>query len=472
MSSFGALTTALSGLLTHRRALDVVGHNIANVDTAGYSRRRADLTAAGQSVVPALWARSTSTGNGVAVEGITRIRDEFLERQAYSAHGAASRLRVEAQQLGRIEQTLPEPSDVGLAAQLNDFWAGWDDVANNPGSMAGRIAVLQHGATVASSLNRVDAELRDLRSSALGELESLIAEVNSMAANIAELNGAVSRAVAAGLDPHDLSDQRDELVLQLSKKIGIETRPGEHGTVDVLLGGSSLVRGTKAQALQVTEPEPLGPPHAGTGLDRVEVQWAIDGYPASVRSGEAAGLLETLNEHVPRAIGELDAVAAAMVATVNALHSAGQGLDPVADVNLTFWDPAGTTAATIRISADVEGQPSRIAAAAAGAGALDASVAQQIAQLFADPAGPNAAYETMIGRLAVQTQSTARRSDIQQDVALRADDQRLSVSGVNLDEELTALIASQRAYEASARLMTAVDEALDTLVNRTGLVGR
>ena len=78
----------------------------------------------------------------------------------------------------------------------------------------------------------------------------------------------------------------------------------------------------------------------------------------------------------------------------------------------------------------------------------------------------------MIGRLAVETQSTGRRAAIQGDVALRADDQRLSVSGVNLDEELTALITTQRAYEASARLMSAVDATLDTLVNRTGLVGR
>ena len=157
MSSFGALNTALSGLLTHRRSLDVTGHNIANVDTAGYSRRRADLVATGQSVVPAMWSRTLNTTGGVNIDGITRIRDEFMERQAYTAHGSASRLRIEAQQLARIEQTVPEPSDVGLGAQLNDFWAAWDDVANNPGNMAGRIAVLQQASTVASSRNAPSA---------------------------------------------------------------------------------------------------------------------------------------------------------------------------------------------------------------------------------------------------------------------------------------------------------------------------
>lgn len=472
MSSFASLNTALSGLLTHRRALDVTGHNIANVDTAGYSRRRADLAATGQSVVPAMWSRTASPAGGVSMTGVTRIRDEFLERQALSAHGSSARLDVESTMLKRIEQTIPEPSDVGLAAQLGDFWAAWDDVANNPGSTAGRIAVLQQASTVASSLNRIAAEQRGLRDAAASELGALVSEVNAIARSIAELNGAVGRATAAGLDPHDLADQRDQLVVQLADRIGVTTRDGENGTIDVLLGGTSLVRGSHAEALQVAEPEPLGPPYAATLMNRVEVQWAIDGYPADVSAGRAAGLVASVNEHVPKAVTELDAVAAAMVASVNALHVGGQGLDPVADVNLNFWDPAGTTAATIRLSADVAGQPSRVAAATLGAGALDTGVAQQLAALFSSPSGPGAAYESMVGRLAVETQAAARRADIGAQVAGRADDERLSVSGVNLDEELTALITTQRAYEASARLLSAVDQTIDTLVNRTGLVGR
>lgn len=472
MSSFATLNTALSGLLTHRRALDVTGHNIANVDTAGFSRRRADLVATGQSAVPALWSRSTIAGGGVSVTGSTRIRDEFLEQQALVAHGSSSRLAVEASMLGRIESTIPEPSDVGLAAQLGDFWAAWDDIANNPGNEAGRIAVLQQASTVASSLNRISAEQRGIRDAAVGEIGVLISEVNAMSARVAELNGAVGRATAAGVDAHDLADQRDQLILQLSQTIGVTTRPAENGMVDVLLNGSSLVRGTHTESLRVAEPGPLTGPYGATGMNRVEIQWNIDGYPSTVNAGRIAGLLATANEHVPQAVTELDGVAAAMVASVNALHAGGQGLDPVADVGLSFWDPTGVTASTIRVSADVAGQPTRVAAATLGAGTLDAGVAQQMAQLFSSPTGPSAVYGTMVGRLAVETQAASRRADIQGDVTQRADDQRLSVSGVNLDEELTALITTQRAYEASARLMTAVDQALDTLVNRTGVVGR
>lgn len=472
MSTFGSMNTALSGLLAHRRALDVIGHNIANTATDGYSRRRVEMSAVGGWTVPAMYSRSTISGNGVGVDGVTRIRDEFLELAALRAHGSAARLGTESQMLLRIEQTVPEPSDVGMASQLGDFFAAWDDLANTPSDSAARIALLQQAATVSSSLNRVSTDLHDLRDGAVAEASTIVAEINSSAQQIASLNGAIGQATAAGLDPHDLSDRRDKLVLSLSDLIGVQARPGENGTVNITLGGTTLVRGSQSQQLQVKETGPLTGAYAGTGMDAVEVQWAIDGYPAVVSEGRVAGLLASANTHVPKALTELDAVASSLVTSVNALHQTGQGLDPVNDVGLNFWDPTGVTAETIRVSADVTGQPSRIAGAIAGAGTLDVTIAQKVAELHTKLGGPTDTYQSMIGRLAVDTQAVGRRSQIQMEVAAQSDDARLSVSGVNLDEELTALITTQRAYEASARLLTTVDQTLDTLINRTGLVGR
>jgi len=472
MSSFSSINTALSGLLSHRRALDVIGHNIANASTEGFSRRRVEMSPAGNQVVPSMFAKASATGTGVKIDGISRIRDEFLESRALREHGNLGRLSTEASTLGRLELTVPEPSDVGLSAQLGDFYAAWDDVANSPGDSAGRIAVLQQASTVASSLQRISADMRGMRSSSLSEAVTMVAEINSTAARIAELNDGVARANAAGLDPHDLADQRDRLIMSLSDLAGVEVRPSRFGSVDVTLGGTSLVRGSTSEQLKVAEPDPLGGAFVGTGLDRVEIQWATDGYPASASGGKLGGLVRSLNEHIPRALTELDAVAGALVVSVNALHTAGQGLDAVADVNLSFWDPTGTTASTIRLSADVVDQPSRIAAASVGAGALDATVAQRIAALHNSSTGADALYRDMIGRLAVETQAATRRVSIQGEVTYQADDARLSVSGVNLDEELASLITTQRSYEAAARLLTTIDQALDTLINRTGLVGR
>jgi flagellar hook-associated protein 1 len=472
MSTFGSINTALSGLLAHRRALDTIGHNITNASTDGFSRRRVEMSPIGGWTVPAMFSRSTVSGNGVGVDGVSRIRDEFLEMAARRAHGNAARLSTEAQMLLRIEQTVPEPTDVGLAAQLGDFFAAWDDLANTPGDAAARIAVLQQATTVASSLNRVSADMHALRDAAIGEATTLVAEINSSAKQIASLNDSIAQATAAGLDPHDLADARDKLVMSLSDLIGVEAKAGPNGTVDVTLGGTTLIRGNKAQQLQIRETGPLTGPYAGSGVDAVQVQWAIDGYPAVVAEGRVAGLLNSANTQVPQALTELNAVAASLVTSVNALHQTGQGLDTVNDVGLDFWDPAGVTAETISVSADVAGQPSRIAGGALGGGALDATIAQQIAAVAGAVGGPADIYQSMIGRLAVDTQAVGRRAEIQGEVAAQSDDARLSVSGVSMDEELTALITTQRAYEASARLLTTVDQTLDTLINRTGLVGR
>jgi len=472
MSSFSSLNTALSGLLAHRRSLDTIGHNIANSATEGFSRRRVELTPVGSWTVPSMFSRpGVASGNGVGVTDISRIRDEFLETRALREHGVNSRLSTEATALARLEVAIPEPSDVGLAAQLGDFYAAWDDVANNAGDSAGRIAVLQQASTVASSLNRVASDMRGMRDSAVEEATMLVAEVNATASRIAELNHAIGQATTAGLSPDDLADERDRLVMSLGDLIGVETRAGANGMVNVTLGGTALVSGNKAEMLRVAESGPLTGPHAGTGLDAVQVQWARDGYPATVGGGRVAGLLNSANNHIPQALSDLDAVAATLVSTVNAIHQTGHGL-AAADVNLNFWDPTGTTAATIAISADVAGQPTRLAAGLAGSGTLDATVAQQLAALHEAPGGANARYQDMIGRLAVETQAAGRRVLIQDEVTRQADDARISVSGVNLDEELASLISSQRSYEAAARLLTTVDSTLDTLINRTGLVGR
>jgi flagellar hook-associated protein 1 len=470
VSNFAALNTALTGLLAHRRALDVIGHNVANATTDGFSRRRVDLQSVSANTVPGVFSRTDRVGGGVEVSQVLRIRDEFLEARALREHGLASRLSTEATVLRRIERALPEPSQLGLAAQLADYWAAWDDVANTPESPSTRIALLERASTVTANLHRVAGELVALRDNQVQEAVALVAEVNATSARIAELNDRINDAVAARMDPHDLADQRDQLILALSKLVGVTTRPGGGGQVDVFLGGSALVRGNVSDAIRVAEPGPLTGGLAGTGLARMELQWALDGAPVAVDSGRVAGLLAGVNVHTPQALSELDGVAAALVTSVNAIHVTGRDLSGA--TGLTFFDPAGTRASTIRLSADVVGQPNRIAAAGAGAGTLDVTVAQALAALATAPGGADVAYTTMIGRIAVTTQAADRRERIQIDVVKHADAARLSVSGVNLDEELTNLVMEQRAYEAAARLLTTIDQTLDTLINRTGVVGR
>lgn len=472
MGDFATLNTALTGLLAHRRALDIIGHNVANASTPGFARRRAELTPLSATVMPGVFAGTDRLGGGVQVESVTRIRDEFLELRALREHGIGGRASTEASMLSRIEQTIPEPSDVGLAAQLSEFWSAWDDAANSPADVSVRTALLERAATLIDSVQRVAGQFSDVRENSVQQMEANVAQINATAARVAELNGQIQAATVAGLDPHDLSDQRDLMVMELGKLAGVTVRNVDNGVVDVFIGGSALVSGNRSWDLAVAETGPLAAPLDGSGFDRVQIRWVADGSEAAVTEGNLGGMLTGVNVHLPQAMVELNGVAASLVSGVNGLHVTGQGLDPVADTGLNFFDPAGVTALTLSLSADVAGQPSRIALAAAGSGVLDVSIAQQMAALAGSATGPDSAYQQMVGRIGVATQTAARRETIQESVIQSADDARLSVSGVSLDEELTSLVQSQRAYEASARVLTTVDQMLDVLINRTGVVGR
>jgi len=471
MSDFTTLQTALSGLLAHRRAMEVIGHNIANANTDGFTRRTLSLKPVGSTGAPAVFARSNSVGEGVDVVGVTRLREEFLDIKMRIALGAGGSAGQVASVMNQIEGTVPEPSDTGIAQQLSEFSGAWDDAAANPGDVPIRTALLEQGATLASTINRTAAGLTDIRTQLVSQLSTDVDQLNADARSVAGLNTAIIAATASGSDASDLQDQRDLIIDRMGRTAGVTTRQQGDGSVDVFLGGSTLVRGGNADGLKVVIGGTLDPPYAGMPLQKVDVRWISDGYPVNQLSGEVAGKLVGIDTLVPQYLNDLDGVASRLVSTVNALHATGHGLAP-ADVNLNFFDPAGTTAATISVSTDVAGQPSRIALAGATGGALDGSLGHAIGGLVDSPTGAGAAYRSFIGRLGVDTQTAVRRSDIQTRITTQVDSDRKSATGVSLDEEMTSLVATQRAFEASSRVLTAVDQLLDQLINRTGMVGR
>jgi flagellar hook-associated protein 1 FlgK len=467
--SFSSLNTGLSALVAHRQAADVISHNIANVNTPGYTRQRAEIQAEGVAAGgAALFTRSNKTGTGARVEGFTRILNEFLEAQHRNESGIYSALQGKSAVLDRLEAAFPEPSDTGIAGQLNDFWSSWQTVADNPGSEAARTGVLEKGKLVIGSLQLADRQIRTQRTDARTNIGLEVAEVNQLSSQVAALNTGIRSAVVAGTQPNDLLDQRDQMVLRLAELTGATVQAGEHGMVDVFIGGRALVYGQSAQDLMAVDvPDPaLGV----LGLDKVQVQWKADGFPTAMSSGEIAGYVEGANDILPSYLTTLNTAAGQLVTSVNTLHTAGQDLDGGTGNN--FFDPTKVTAGTISLSSDIAGQPRKLALAGAGAGALDNANAHALTQLSKATIGPDSTYRAMIVSLGSEVQFATNQTDAQGGVVRRLDEDRKSTSGVNLDEEMVNLVAAQHAYSAAARVITTVDEMLDTLINRTGVVGR
>jgi len=469
VSSFSSLNTALSGLQAHKRVIDVIGHNIANVNSDGYTRRQVLLEPSVGMKMSSKYDTEFSWNNlGVNVAGVNRIRDSFLDTKARaSLAGSAQASRLDTI-LGGIEGAFPEPSDTAIAGQLAAFWNSFADAANQPGSIPQRSAVLAQAAGIVASLNQAAADLQTQHTDLANQLSTTVQQVNTLAQQVADLNVQIRAASVSGMDAGDLADQRDRLIDQLTQMTGATTRPAEYNQVDVMLGGSSLVAAGRISPLEVVNAGALAPPLDTLQVQETRLQWATDGYPVAGFGGELGAMVQGVNDVIPRYMHELDTVAASLVTTVNTIHTTGQGQDALNDVNLDFFDPANVRADNIRISTDVDGQPSRLALGAVGAGPLDGSIGHQLGAAGGLATAPDAVHRAMIGRLGVEAAAATTRAATQAKFVVEAENQRTAVSGVNLDEEMTNLVMSQRAYESSARLMSAIDEMLNTLINRTG----
>ena len=463
MSSFSGLNIGLTSLYAQRRGLELTGHNIANANTDGYSRQRLRLEADGGPLVGAVHSVWNGAGNGVEVADVQRLRDVFLESRALQERGTDSSLRGNQVLLSRVESILSEPGDAGLQSQLTDFWKGWDDVANSPEDRAARSQLLERTKTLATGLNQASAQIGLQWEATYEQLGATVDEVNALAASVADFNRAIMTATKSGLSPNDLTDQRDLMVQRLGELAGVSVRPAASGAVDVFLGGTALVRGLEAERLQVQGDEKLTTP-AGT----VAIGWARDGYAAPV-GGSIGGMVQGLNDVMPRYRDGLDDIAASLSEAVNAQHAKGFDQDGAPGMDVF----TGSSAATIALALT---DPRQIAASSSagsdGTGDDGGTNAADMAELASASTGPDVSYRQLIVKLGVEAQTANRRVDIQANILGQIDVAREAEAGVNLDEEMTNMLAYQRAYEGAARFISAVDSMLDTLINRTGIVGR
>ncbi len=474
-AEFAGLNIALSSLYAQRRGLEVTGQNIANSNTEGYSRQRVTLNSVGGSVIPAVFSSPTGVGEGVRYSATERMRDSFLEMRSLTEHGALSQALTSQQVFARVEQAFGEPGSTGLQAQLGDYWNAWDDVANHPEDIASRAQLIQRAQTLVTGFQQAGAALATQWTATREQLSAVVEDINSTATSVAALNEAILAASRAGLSPNDLMDQRDLLVQKLADRTGVTTRLGDDGVVDVYLGGTALVRGSHAEALKVAGAgtfDQVTVPAAGPG-STVSIQWAKDGYPVSAVSGQTGGMLKALNDTLPSYRDGLNKIVVQLATDVNAVHTAGFDMNGAQGVDFFTFDPTQPpSTATLRLNVT---DPSLIAASGVGDPSTptpnhDGSNAIKLAELAGK--GADLAYRKLIVSLGVESQSAQRRAEIQTSITARVDASRDADSGVNLDEEMTNMVAYQQAYNAAARFLTTVDEMLDTLIGRTGLVGR
>lgn len=452
LSSF--LSIARSALAAQQRAMDVTGHNVANAQTAGYSRQRATLTAA-----TPLWSAWGTIGRGVSVANVTRVRDTFLDGSYRRESGSLGMATTLDSLLSQVEGAMGEPSDTGIAASLDDLFEGFADLANDPANSAVRDTVRQAATRLAQQLHQLDARIGQAQGDAVEQLRDGADEVNSLTARIADLNAQILAAGGSGQSAPDLQDQRDMLVDRLSELVAVRVVQHDDGTIGVLAGDTLLVDAGAAQTLTVTASG------GGYGLG------LASGGPVDPQSGSLKALVDLNTELLPGLRAELDRFTAALVDEVNAVHRTGTTLGGASGAD--FFDSTRRTAGTIVLSADILASVDAIAASATGA-AGDGSVALRLSALGGASVGALGGrtlrefYTQFAASVGTDVANARMDAEAAQTLVDNADSQRTSISGVSLDEEMVALIAQQQAYGAAARLVNIADEMMDQLFQMLG----
>src|SRR4051794_503940 len=446
--------------------MDVTGQNIANMNTVGYSRQRAELQSLGGNSVPATYAVSNNVGEGVSADKVARIRDAFLEARGQLEHAATASMTVAADTYAQIEDAFREPGDTGIQAQLADMWTAWGDVHNNSTDPGARSEVLQRTQTLVAGIRTTRATLDDQWDGNFDSLKTLVQDVNATASSIADLNESIRRATQAGLPTNELADKRDVLVLKLSEQVGATSSPAEDGSISVSVGGTTLVSGGSALKLAVLGSS--NPDDVATNPPRI----VTDPVGTLVRAGGTAeGQVTAMTVTIAKYRSAIDTMAKNLASELNTVHQAGYDQDGVQGVALLddgAGDPTKITAKNLTL-AITDGRKLAAAAlspaAAGGSASGDNANADAIYQLNLATAGTDASYRKMIVSLGVEASTATSRATTQSVIGPQVDASRESVAGVNIDEEMSNLLQYQHAYAAAGKLVSTINDMLDTLMN-------
>jgi len=322
------LSTGLSGLLAFQRALDTTSHNIANVNTPGFSRQRVEV-----GTLPATSAGNGFIGNGAQVQTVRRTYDDFIALQARTSSSSLESFTAFTAGAERLNNLLAD-TNAGLTVTLQKFVNAFQGVANSPTSIPARQVLLGEAEALQGRLQYFDNRLSEFDGEVNARIRGDVAEINTLADGIAKLNLEITSSFArsGGQPPNDLLDQRDKLIDELSQKVSVNAVPQDGGVVNVFIGsGQPLVLGTDATQLTATQ-DPFDATRLQLG---VRTASGVVDVTRNISGGSLGGVLEFRNTVLDPARNSLGRFAVALAQTVNDQHA--EGIDLTATLGGDFF---------------------------------------------------------------------------------------------------------------------------------------
>jgi len=474
------LNIARGAMNANQLAMQVISHNMANVNTPGYTRQKAVV----QTQTP-LNLNRLKIGTGVLVDSVVQYFDRYTTRAIHEKTSSLKDYESKALVLSSVEALWNETEESSLSQTLDEFWNAWQEVASNPGGTAERTALLEKAKILTGKFNSLSQELGQAGQNLNTDLRMGVEEVNRLAGQIAKLNGRIGSAEGSQTAANDLRDQRNQLLEELSGWVGITYLEQDNGSVTVLTReGLLLVNGNESWDLSA----------AG---DSIYYNGIENDVSDRLTGGKIGGWLDLREETLPQYLANLDEMAGTLIQGVNNLHLAGYTLS--GGTGMYFFENFQTApavpnpgdysgaAAYISLSSDVSESPENIAAGGVSGAPGDNGNALSIAALqtdgslnirkwtITDRGGSTSShlqtgtlddyYQGLIGELGILTEETNENQDFTQSLLDSLAEVRDSVSGVNLDEELTEMMKVQHAYEAASKVISVVDQMMQTLLD-------
>lgn len=457
MSISSLLYTARDSLITHQLAIDVTGSNIANVDTPGYTQQRPEFKAVGSINIDI-----NSAQVGVDIERISRIYDRYIEAQLIEQQQNGGYSETMLQGLQNIEVIVDDTNGGGLNEALNNFWAAWESLSQNPGDEIQRSSLYSVSENLINTVTYYYQNLTDLKKEWNDSISAIVSQINDQIREITDLNSRLINAGENRGDNNTLLDKRAEALRQLSTLVDINYFENNDGTINVYLSnGQPLLQGYVGRYLTTDIGTDGLMDIISPALNNVVLNDAMT-------RGKLGAVLELQKSTVPQYLDYLDQFSLKIAERVNELHAAGYDSYQNTGADFFVISDLANPAALIKISDAITEDKNRIAASRSVNG--DGENASQIASIqkelimSGNTSTLNGFVSSMVGKIGHQVSAAKTYDDHQTIVSCHLTERRDSISGVSIDEEMIRLIKFQMGYTAAANLCSTVNELMDELM--------
>ncbi len=464
MTIFGSFEIGRKALRAQHKGMEVSGQNVANANTPGYSRQRANLESVEHPIVA---DTSMAPGQGVRVSDVERMHSEFYHSQLINTASHKKYWDMRQETYKTAEAVFMEPDDYGINKYLTEFFDSWQELSSSPEEAAVRSGLREHAVTLTHSVQDVYSRLQDIRNDKQDELEMRVDEVNRILDEISEINDKLRFVDALQQKSNELHDHLDQAIEELAELVDIQVHRKGSGAVDIFSGGQLLVQENRAFHLDVE-----------AGAEGQLQVTSNRGFPLQIEAGRINGLLDAINIDIPDIQHSLDNVVTTLVEDVNELHRAGYGLDHTDEVAMNFFAPLDEerpASLQFRVADDILEDNSNIAASAEPGEPGNGEIALDIARLRDHREDDRLQgtsimeyYRGMVTSMGVQAQESERMAETFKRTEGQIQELHRSVSGVNIDEEMLNMTQFQHAWQAAARYLNTVDEMLTVLFTELG----